>query len=80
MAAMVGWPNEQLWRTNAKVVAEGKGSQGDGKAQRQPREEAAERELAVQVAGKDIKGEEWKGRRLSLNPPETEGVGCRRGM
>ena len=58
MAATVGWHNENLRRSDGKVVREGKSSQGDGKAQKKPREKAAERELAIQTAGKDIEGED----------------------
>lgn len=55
MVATIGWRNEQLREGNGKVAVEGKGSRGDGKAQRQPRKQVAEQELVVQVAGKDIK-------------------------
>jgi len=49
------------------MAVEGKGSQGDGKAQKQPKEQVADQELVVQATEKDIKGEEQKGRRLFLN-------------
>lgn len=62
------------------MAVEGKGIQGDGKAQKQPREKAIELELAVQAPGKDIKWEEQTRRRLLLDPLEEEGVSCRRGI
>jgi len=55
MATTVGWQNEQLQEGDGKVAAKGKGNQGNGKAQRQPRKQASERKLAVQAAEKDIK-------------------------
>lgn len=80
MEATVGWWNEQLWGSDGKVAAEGKGSRGDGKAQKQPREQAAEQELVVQVARKDIKRGRKERKGLQLNRTDVRGIGCRGGM
>lgn len=46
------------------MAVEGKGNRGNGKAQRQPRKQEVERELAIQVVGKDIKRGRTKRKRL----------------
>lgn len=70
-----GWQQQLVGGTSSckscgKVAAEGKGSWGGRKVQKQPRGRTVEQELVVQVIEKDIKGEEQERSGVRFNKDE----------